>query len=54
MSKPIIIIGLDGATFDLILPWIKSGKLPFLREIMKNGAYGELLSTIPILSPAAW
>ena len=54
MSKPIIIIGLDGATFDLILPWIKSGKLPFLHEIMKNGAYGELLSTIPILSPAAW
>ncbi|RLI19642.1 hypothetical protein DRO54_08130 [Candidatus Bathyarchaeota archaeon] len=54
MSSPVVIIGLDGATFDLILPWIENGKLPFLRETMKNGVYGELKSTIPMLSPTAW
>jgi len=50
----VFIIGLDGATFDLILPWIKEGKLPSLSHMMENGAYGELRSTIPILTPAAW
>lgn len=54
MGKPVIIVGLDGATFDLILPWIKDGKLPFLHEVMENGAYGELKSVIPTISPAAW
>jgi predicted AlkP superfamily phosphohydrolase/phosphomutase len=50
----ILIIGLDGATFDLILPWIKNGKLPNFSFIMENGVYGELRSTIPILTPPAW
>jgi len=50
----VLIIGLDGATFDLILPWIKDGKLPHFSLIMENGVYGELKSTIPILTPPAW
>ena len=27
MSK-VLVIGLDGATLDIILPWVKEGKLP--------------------------
>lgn len=56
MSKKarVFIVGLDGATFDLILPWIREGRLPSLSHMMKNGVYGELKSTIPILTPAAW
>lgn len=50
----VFIIGLDGATFDLILPWIREGKLPSLSYMMENGVYGELKSTIPILTPTAW
>jgi predicted AlkP superfamily phosphohydrolase/phosphomutase len=50
----VIIIGLDGATFDLILPWIKDGKLPSFSLMMENGVYGELRSTVPILTPPAW
>jgi len=50
----VVIVGLDGATFDLILPWIKEGKLPSLSYMIENGVYGELKSTIPILTPAAW
>ena len=56
MSKKarVFIVGLDGATFDLILPWIREGRLPSLSHMMENGVYGELKSTIPILTPAAW
>lgn len=30
MSKKIVVIGLDGATLDLIYPWIDAGYLPNL------------------------
>lgn len=50
----VFIVGLDGATFDLILPWIKEKRLPSLSYMMENGVYDELKSTIPILTPAAW
>ena len=28
MSAPLVIVGLDGATLDLIRPWIADGTLP--------------------------
>lgn len=46
-SKKVIVIGLDGATFKLIKPWIKEGNLPTFKEMMENGVYGDLESTIP-------
>jgi predicted AlkP superfamily phosphohydrolase/phosphomutase len=54
MAKKTLIIGLDGATFDLIFPWIEQGKLPHLSKLMKNGVYGELESVPNMISPAAW
>lgn len=54
INKKIIVIGLDGATFDLINPLIKQGKLPNLEKLIKGGASGELKSTIPPVSAAAW
>lgn len=48
------VIGLDGATFDLIKPWVKEGKLPNMSRIMREGAYGVLNSTIPPNSAPAW
>ncbi len=50
----IIVIGLDGATWDLIKPWADEGKLPTFKYLMENGAWGVLESTIPPLSPSAW
>lgn len=50
----VVIIGLDGATFSLVMPWIKEGKLPVLTKLIKEGAWGSLKSTIPINSAAAW
>jgi len=55
MKKPkVIVIGLDGATWDLIKPWADEGKLPTFKHLMENGAWGVLESTIPPLSPSAW
>ncbi len=48
------ILGIDGATFDIILPLIERGKLPNMAKIIKNGASGSLKSTIPSLSAPAW
>ena len=54
MKNRISIIGLDGATFRLILPWVEQGKLPTIKRIMEEGAWGGLESTIHPLSPQAW
>lgn len=54
MAPRISVVGLDGATFRLILPWVKEGKLPILNKMMEEGAWGKLESTIHPLSPQAW
>jgi predicted AlkP superfamily phosphohydrolase/phosphomutase len=50
----IITVGLDGATWDLILPWVEEGRLPNFAYIMQNGTWGKLRTTIQPVSPAAW
>lgn len=49
-----LIIGLDGATFKLLKPWMEEGNLPNLASIARNGVTGKLRSVIPPLSPSAW
>ena len=50
----LLVIGIDGGTFDIILPMIHAGKLPNLGGILSDGAYGTLLSTIPPVTAPAW
>ncbi|MEW6066921.1 MAG: alkaline phosphatase family protein [Nitrospirota bacterium] len=50
----LMMIGIDGATLNLIVPWVKSGYLPNIGSFIKDGVYGELDSTTPYLSPVAW
>lgn len=47
-------IGLDGATFDLIRPWVAQGKLPTIKKLMDSGAWSELRSTVPPVTASAW
>jgi predicted AlkP superfamily phosphohydrolase/phosphomutase len=53
MAK-VLMLGLDGATFDLIIPWVQSGKLPHFARLLNTGISGRLHSTIPPMSPPAW
>ncbi len=54
MGTQVLIIGLDGATPDLVDRWVAENKLPYLKQMMQNGVYGPLKSTYPPISPAAW
>lgn len=53
MSK-LMVVGFDGATFDIIHPLVANGRLPTLAHLMKNGAWGTLHSTVPPITPTAW
>ncbi len=54
MDNRILIIGLDGATLDLIAPWAEAGHLPNISSMMQKGVYGKLRSVQPVISAAAW
>lgn len=52
---PIVLVhGLDGATLDLITPWLEQGYLPNLGKLIRIGVSGELHSTYPPLTNPAW
>ena len=42
-----MVIGLDGATWNLLDPWILENKLPTFKRLIKSGIKGVLKSTIP-------
>ncbi len=50
----VFVLGLDGATWDLLKPLADGGDLPTLSRLMKAGASGTLNSIFPPLSPVAW
>jgi predicted AlkP superfamily phosphohydrolase/phosphomutase len=49
-----LILGLDGATWTNLRPLAERGEMPTLRRLMAEGAWGDLESTIPALTPPAW
>lgn len=54
MADKVLLVGLDGATFNIIRPLMQAGRLPTLESLMNTGAWGELQSTIPPITPTAW
>lgn len=53
MNK-VVMIGWDGATFDIIRPMVAEGKLPNVARLMREGAQGLLRSTMPPMTFPAW
>ncbi|OGL47142.1 MAG: hypothetical protein A2W05_03560 [Candidatus Schekmanbacteria bacterium RBG_16_38_10] len=53
-QKRVLIVGLDGGTFEIIKPFAKKGYLPNINRIMNQGCYGILDSTIPPITAPAW
>src|SRR4029077_21293371 len=53
-GAPLVVVGLDGATLDLIRPWVADGTLPHLSRLCDRGAGGRLRSTIPPATFPAW
>jgi predicted AlkP superfamily phosphohydrolase/phosphomutase len=52
--NPVLLIGIDGATWDLIDPMIEQGELPTFNRLKRSGAHGQLLSLSPLSSPVVW
>jgi len=50
----VVILGIDGATLDILGPWAERGGLPNLARVLEGGAHGKLRSTIPPYSAQAW
>lgn len=49
-----LLIGLDGATFSLLDPFMQEGVMPFLKEFVSRGIRSEAFSTPHPLTPPAW
>ncbi|MBC8447644.1 MAG: alkaline phosphatase family protein [Chloroflexi bacterium] len=50
----VLVIGWDGANFDLVRKWAAEGKLPAAARLLAEGSAGHLESTIPPISAPAW
>jgi predicted AlkP superfamily phosphohydrolase/phosphomutase len=49
-----IVIGLDGASFELIDPWISDGKLPNIARIKQHGVWADMRSVLPPVTSPNW
>jgi predicted AlkP superfamily phosphohydrolase/phosphomutase len=50
----VFVLGLDGATWDVLAPLAREGVMPHLARLLAGGASGALRSVFPPLSPVAW
>jgi len=50
----VFVLGLDGATLDLIKPWVERMELPNFARLMAQGCHGNLESVLPPLTTPAW
>ncbi|WP_339102615.1 alkaline phosphatase family protein [Haloterrigena salinisoli] len=50
----VYVVGLDGADWLLLRPWIEEGHLPAFSRILDDGVAGDLESTLPPVTFPAW
>lgn len=53
-DRRLLIVGWDGADWDILHPMIDEGLLPTVSSMVGEGASGTLMSTLPTHSWAAW
>ena len=53
-EKRVLVLGLDGASMDLIKKFAIEGKLPTFYRLMSEGSYGYMESVIPTMTIPAW
>ncbi len=50
----VLIVGLDGADWQIAGPLIEQGRLPTLARLREGGAWGNVKALTPVLSPLLW
>lgn len=53
-ARPVVVIGIDGLDWKVLLPLMKAGRLPNLSSVAASGFAGRLATLRPTLSPAIW
>lgn len=52
--EPLVLIGLDGADWNIIHPLLAAGKLPHLNKLIQAGSSGVFETVRPTKSPVIW
>ncbi|HYC22130.1 MAG TPA: alkaline phosphatase family protein [Candidatus Bathyarchaeia archaeon] len=50
----LLIIGIDGASWEVVDRWISAGELPFLGALRQAASWGRARSTVPAATFPAW
>jgi predicted AlkP superfamily phosphohydrolase/phosphomutase len=53
-SMKTVVIGIDGASWDLIEPWLQAGDLPNLKHLKENGSWSYSASQLPYVTSPNW
>jgi hypothetical protein len=51
---PVVVVGIDGLEWSLVLDMLRAGELPNIARQMERGRYGKLKTQHPSLSPVIW
>jgi predicted AlkP superfamily phosphohydrolase/phosphomutase len=54
MKSKLLVIGLDGASFNVLDPLVAQGLLPNIAGLMSGGTRGDLETTFPPITAVAW
>jgi predicted AlkP superfamily phosphohydrolase/phosphomutase len=49
-----LVVGLDAACWEYVQPLVGTGEMPALENLMAEGVWGTLASTMPPWTPTAW
>jgi len=49
-----IVVGLDGASWNLLAPWLEAGRLPHLQALRAGGVWSDLESCLPPVTSPNW
>ena len=53
-AKRAIVIGMDGASMELVLNMVNWGHMPNLKKIIDRGVYRPMIGVFPTLTPPGW
>lgn len=51
---PVVVIGVDGMTWNVVEPLFQAGKMPHMRKLVDDGLAGNLMTDRPPYSPVLW
>lgn len=49
-----LVVAIESATLDAVLPLAEMGRLPFFARLMKEGAYGRMIPLTPVVRAPLW